>query len=283
MVCGIFTKTLGLYFGPSRTTLYRVNGNVELSDVPEKYPLLSYPHRHTRAHIHILSNTVLPEATAISLINQHPTHYFQLYFLRKHCGFWWWYEKYLVRTYCYELHILGEHCNHRKEGLKVSYRKSFNRITLIAWSTIAVIFLMCSIILNNAQAKFLFKASIEYGAGVEPRSVAIGDLNGDANPDLAVANEGSDNVSVLINEIQVVNYLVTFEPDPSTYEFIPDTAACPSGFGGKIFDAALTNIIDEGLANLLVEVTDLTNGNLLLTDIGLIEQGERFGVPKNDD
>ena len=37
------------------------------------------------------------------------------------------------------------------------------------------------------------------------------------------------------------------------------------------------------LANLLVEVTDLTNGNLLLTDIGLIEQGERFGVPKNDD
>ncbi|MCH7841105.1 MAG: FG-GAP repeat protein, partial [Planctomycetes bacterium] len=36
-----------------------------------------------------------------------------------------------------------------------------------------------------------------YGAGDRPRSVAIGDLDGDGDADLAVANF-SDNVSVLL-------------------------------------------------------------------------------------
>ena len=81
----------------------------------------------------------------------------------------------------------------------MNYRKTFNRITLIAWSNIAVIFLMCSITLNNAQAKILFKARIDYDAGDGPRAVAIDDLNGDAKPDLAVADWGSDSVSILIN------------------------------------------------------------------------------------
>ena len=39
---------------------------------------------------------------------------------------------------------------------------------------------------------------MNYGAGDWPHSVAIGDLNGDGDPDLAVANRGSDNVSVLL-------------------------------------------------------------------------------------
>ncbi|MCH8150393.1 MAG: VCBS repeat-containing protein, partial [Planctomycetes bacterium] len=42
----------------------------------------------------------------------------------------------------------------------------------------------------------LFPGAI-YPAGEEPRSVAIGDLDGDQLPDLAVANRDSDNVSVL--------------------------------------------------------------------------------------
>ena len=41
-------------------------------------------------------------------------------------------------------------------------RKTSNRITLIAWRTIAVIFFMCSITLTNAQAQFLFEARIDY-------------------------------------------------------------------------------------------------------------------------
>jgi hypothetical protein len=81
----------------------------------------------------------------------------------------------------------------------MNYRKTFKGIILIAWSTIAVIFFMCSITLNNAQAEFLFKVRIDFDAGNRPYSIAIGDFNRDDDPDLAVANEGSSgNVSVLL-------------------------------------------------------------------------------------
>jgi len=46
----------------------------------------------------------------------------------------------------------------------------------------------------------LFGPAVHYAAGDEPLSVAIGDLNGDQAPDLAVANYNSNNVSVLLNE-----------------------------------------------------------------------------------
>ena len=42
----------------------------------------------------------------------------------------------------------------RKEGLKMNYRKTFNRITLIAWSTIAVIF--CHVLYYTEQGRSEF-------------------------------------------------------------------------------------------------------------------------------
>ena len=44
-----------------------------------------------------------------------------------------------------------------------------------------------------------FQAALDFGAGIGPFSVGLGDFNGDGMQDLAVANIGSDNVSVLIN------------------------------------------------------------------------------------
>lgn len=44
----------------------------------------------------------------------------------------------------------------------------------------------------------LFRAPVEYGAGVLPRSVAVGDFDGDTDLDLAVANSGSGDVSILL-------------------------------------------------------------------------------------
>ncbi len=44
-----------------------------------------------------------------------------------------------------------------------------------------------------------FAADVLYGAGGVPRCVSIGDLDGDGDADLAVANLNSDNVSVLLN------------------------------------------------------------------------------------
>ncbi len=41
---------------------------------------------------------------------------------------------------------------------------------------------------------------VTYGTGDGPRTVAIGDLDGDLDLDLAVANQLSDDVSVLLNQ-----------------------------------------------------------------------------------
>src|SRR5947209_2185766 len=43
-----------------------------------------------------------------------------------------------------------------------------------------------------------FAPPISYGVGTAPGAVAVADFNGDGKPDLAVANLGSANVSVLL-------------------------------------------------------------------------------------
>ncbi len=43
-----------------------------------------------------------------------------------------------------------------------------------------------------------FGAKTDFATGAVPASVAIGDLNGDGKPDLAVANFNSNTVSVLL-------------------------------------------------------------------------------------
>jgi hypothetical protein len=45
-----------------------------------------------------------------------------------------------------------------------------------------------------------FSAPVEFEAGAEPQSVAIGDFNGDTKPDLAVADWGSESVSILLGD-----------------------------------------------------------------------------------
>jgi hypothetical protein len=42
-----------------------------------------------------------------------------------------------------------------------------------------------------------FNPAVNYAAGVRPRSVAVGDFDGDGNLDLAVANADSTDVSIL--------------------------------------------------------------------------------------
>jgi hypothetical protein len=54
-----------------------------------------------------------------------------------------------------------------------------------------------SVLLGNGDGSF--QSAVNYVAGGGPSSVAIGDLNGDANPDIVVANRYSRNVSVLLS------------------------------------------------------------------------------------
>ena len=49
------------------------------------------------------------------------------------------------------------------------------------------------------MANGTFADKVDYDVGYNPLSVFSADLDGDGDNDLAVANYGSDNVSVLLN------------------------------------------------------------------------------------
>ena len=72
-----------------------------------------------------------------------------------------------------------------------------------------------SVLMNNTSEgePGSFAPDAPFVAGNEPRSVALGDLNGDGNTDLAVANRLSNNVSVLQNQCATPP-LITTHPAP---------------------------------------------------------------------
>src|SRR5215831_10388909 len=53
-----------------------------------------------------------------------------------------------------------------------------------------------SVLLGNGDGTF--QAAVNFGVGIRPAVVTVGDFNGDGIQDLAVANNGSNNVSVLL-------------------------------------------------------------------------------------
>ena len=55
-----------------------------------------------------------------------------------------------------------------------------------------------TVLLNSGTGSFTPAPGSPFPAGSNPDSVAVGDFNGDGNPDLAIANFASDNVTVLL-------------------------------------------------------------------------------------
>ena len=49
-----------------------------------------------------------------------------------------------------------------------------------------------------AMAREILRAATNFGAGNGPDSVAVGDFNGDGKQDLAVSNQNSNDVSILV-------------------------------------------------------------------------------------
>ena len=75
-----------------------------------------------------------------------------------------------------------------------------------------------SVLLGNGDGTF--QAAVNYAVGMNPRSVAVGDFNGDGKPDLVLGNYSGNNVSVLLNQGSVVKATTTTSlnsnPNPST-------------------------------------------------------------------
>jgi hypothetical protein len=113
-----------------------------------------------------------------------------------------------------------------------------------------------SVLVGNGDGTF--QSAVNYPAGVQPCSVAIGDLNGDGHPDLAIGNNIGNDVSVLLNAgngtfYDAVNYgagvdsnvvvIGDFDgdgyPDLAVPNFEDDTVSVLLGNGDGTFQTAV--------------------------------------------
>ena len=97
-------------------------------------------------------------------------------------------------------------------------------------------FLWSSALLSPAHAQTIsFVAPRDFRTGQSPSSVAVGDFNGDGKADLAVANEGSGTVSVLLGH------------GDGTFAALPDLAV-----GTNPFSVAVGDFNGDGKLDLAV-------------------------------
>src|SRR2546425_8463414 len=75
---------------------------------------------------------------------------------------------------------------------------------------VAILFLSSALPIPAQAQTVSFIARGDFAVGPNPRPVAVGDFNGDGRPDLAVANDFSNDVSVLLG-----NGDGTFQPAQS--------------------------------------------------------------------
>ncbi|MFY8001586.1 MAG: FG-GAP repeat domain-containing protein, partial [Candidatus Kapaibacteriota bacterium] len=75
-----------------------------------------------------------------------------------------------------------------------------------------------SVLLNNGSGSYTAAVGSPFAVGTQPSSVAFGDVDGDGDLDVATANGGSNNVSVLLNAspMSVLGNVPPFTPRPTT-------------------------------------------------------------------
>ncbi len=99
-----------------------------------------------------------------------------------------------------------------------------------------------SVLLGNGTASFNSAPQSPYSVGNNPDSLAIGDFNGDGNPDLAVTNQADNTVTILLNGLSGICSILTSLPTlafqspvgglPVERDFgISSSSACGSNFG----------------------------------------------------
>jgi hypothetical protein len=115
-------------------------------------------------------------------------------------------------------------------------------------STVSV--LLNTVEVSSAPSAFALKQDVNTGSG--PRAVAVGDMNGDGKPDVAVANVGANTVSVLLNTTAPGAISISFAPkqDFGTGTDPVSITLADLNSDGKL-DIAVTNITSNNISVLL--------------------------------
>ncbi len=111
-----------------------------------------------------------------------------------------------------------------------------------------------SVLLGDGAGGFTAASGSPFTVGSQPSSVAVGDFNRDLKPDLAVANQGSDSVTVLLNGIQTPPPTPTPTPAPTPIPPAVFTAAPGSPFpvGWVPASLAVGDFNGDGRADLAI-------------------------------
>jgi hypothetical protein len=128
-----------------------------------------------------------------------------------------------------------------------------------------------SVRLNNDNGTFGGVIDRNYRSGLEPRRLAIGDIDGDARPDLVVLDQHSNNVAVLRNM--------------GHGEFAASTITVEAG-AGAFAAVAIGDLDGNGAADLAVANRDADNVSVLLAPAPVmvtIADNEGLGTIVNDD
>ena len=106
-----------------------------------------------------------------------------------------------------------------------------------------------SVLLGDGTGGFTAAPGSPFMAGSAPGSVAVGDFNGDGKPDLAVAHNSSNNVTVLLGNGSGGFTAAPGSPFPAGSG--PDSVAVGDFNGDGKPDLAIANYIDSTVTVLL--------------------------------
>src|SRR3989454_1013397 len=142
-----------------------------------------------------------------------------------------------------------------------------------------------SVLLGTGTGSFAAKTDLATGAGTRPFSIAIGDLNGNGQRDLAVANVSANTVSVFLNTITPV---IAVTPNSQGFGNVPMGSTADRTFtvtnagGGMLTGSASTStsapfsIVSGGSYNLAAGASQTVIARFQPTAVAIVTGNVNF-------